>query len=36
MSAPIQPWTLLVVAVAGWIHRKRLGGMLNYYYREAA
>jgi len=23
MSAPIQPWTLLVVAIAGWIHREQ-------------
>ena len=23
MSAPIQPWTLLVVAVAGWIQREQ-------------
>ncbi len=23
MSAPIQPWTLLVVAIAGWIQREQ-------------
>ena len=23
MSAPIQPWTLLVVAIAGWIEREQ-------------
>ena len=23
MSAPIQPWTLLVVAIAGWIRREQ-------------
>ena len=28
MSPPIQPWTLLVVAVAGWIQREQLAAIV--------
>jgi len=36
MTNAIQPFHLLVIALAGWLKPPPVGGMLNYYYREAA
>ena len=45
MDFILQPWQLYLVILAGWINRQahgeiechqRLGGMLKYYYRNAA